>query len=100
RLRSPDPAAPPEIRFNALAEPQDRADFRKALRLTREIFAQPAMQAHVAHEIQPGGSYTDAELDAFLRDHAESAFHPCGTARMGRRDDPGAVVDSDCRVIG
>ena len=39
-------------------------------------------------------------LDAHIRDHAESAYHPCGTCRMGRADDPGAVVDPQCRVIG
>ena len=43
---------------------------------------------------------TDDELDAFVREHAESAYHPCGTARLGRRDDPMAVVDPECRVIG
>ncbi|MDE0345757.1 MAG: GMC oxidoreductase, partial [Boseongicola sp.] len=43
---------------------------------------------------------TDDELDAVIRDHVESAYHPCGTARMGRRDDPMAVVDSEARVIG
>ncbi len=43
---------------------------------------------------------TDDELDAFVREHAESAYHPCGTARMGRASDPMAVVDPECRVIG
>jgi len=43
---------------------------------------------------------SDAQLDDFIRDHAESAYHPCGTARIGRRDDPLAVVDPECRVIG
>ena len=43
---------------------------------------------------------TDDELDAFVREHAESAYHPCGTARMGRAGDPMAVVDPECRVIG
>jgi choline dehydrogenase len=42
----------------------------------------------------------DDELDGFIREHVESAYHPCGTARMGRRDDPMAVVDPECRVIG
>ena len=52
-------------------------------------------------EIQPGaGAQSDDELDACIREHAESAYHPCGTARMGRRDDPMAVVDPECRVIG
>jgi choline dehydrogenase len=99
-LASADPRAAPVIRFNAMAEDQDWVDFRQAVRLTREIFAQPALKGYVKHEIQPGGGDTDAELDAFIRDHAESAYHPCGTARMGRADDPLAVVDPECRVIG
>jgi choline dehydrogenase len=100
-LRSPRPEEAPAIRFNYMSHEDDWAEFRACLRLTREIFGQPAMAAHVAHEIQPGAAAnTDAELDAFVRDHAESAYHPCGTARMGRADDRGAVVDPECRVIG
>jgi choline dehydrogenase len=100
RLASPDAKAAPAIRFNAMSVPQDWDDFRRAVRLTREIFAQPAMAPYVHHEIQPGNGDTDTDIDAFVRDHAESAYHPCGTARMGRRDDPGAVVDNEARVIG
>ncbi len=100
-LRSADPAAAPVIRFNYMSHPDDWEDFRACIRLTREVFAQKAMEPYVKHEIQPGSAVqTDAELDAFIRDHAESAYHPCGTARMGRRDDPLAVVDPECRVIG
>ncbi|RWR31535.1 choline dehydrogenase [Sinirhodobacter populi] len=100
-LRSADPRDNPVIRFNYMSHPDDWEDFRKCVRLTREIFAQPAMAAHVKHEIQPGaGVQTDAEIDAFIREHAESAFHPCGTARMGRADDSMAVVDPEGRVIG
>lgn len=100
-LKSADPKDAPRIVFNYMSEPSDWVDFRKAIRLTREIFAQAAMQDHVAYEIQPGQALeTDDQIDAFLRDHAESAYHPCGTARMGRRDDPMAVVDPECRVIG
>jgi len=101
RLRSADPKAPPEIRFNYMSHPDDWQDFRRCVRLTREIFAQPALAGHVKHEIQPGkGVQNDAEIDAFIRQHAESAFHPCGTARIGRADDPMAVVDPQARVIG
>ena len=101
RLRSADPAAVPEIRFNYMSHPDDWEEFRKVVRLTREIFAQVPMASHVKHEIQPGaGVQSDAEIDAFIRDHAESAYHPCGTARMGAADDPGAVVDPEGRVIG
>ena len=100
-LRSADPAAPPEIRFNYMSTEQDWRDFRAAIRLTREIFAQPAFAPHVRHEILPGAALqSDDELDGAIRDHAESAFHPCGTCRMGAADDPLAVVDPDCRVIG
>jgi len=99
RLAAPDHRTKPVIRFNAMSDPEDWRDFRRAIRLTREIFAQPAMVAHVAREVQPA-AHADKDLDAFIRDHAESAYHPCGTARMGLRDDPGAVVDPDCRVIG
>ncbi len=100
-LRSSDPNAPPVIRFNYMSQDSDWRDFRKAVRLTREIFDMPSMRAHVKSEIQPGAAaQSDTEIDAFIRDHAESAYHPCGTARMGRADDANAVVDPDCRVIG
>ena len=75
--------------------------FRHCIRVSREIFAQPAFAPYAGGEIQPGPALvSDAELDGFVREHAESAFHPCGTARIGRRDDPLAVVDPQCRVIG
>ncbi|MDJ0825509.1 MAG: choline dehydrogenase [Rhodobacter sp.] len=100
-LRSPDPAAPPVIRFNYMSHDDDWRDFRTGIRLTREIFAQPAFAPFAGRELQPGdAAQTDAALDAAIRDHAESAYHPCGTARMGRRDDPMAVVDPETRVIG
>src|SRR5690606_8817561 len=80
---------------------QDWADFRHCIRLTREIFGQSAFDAYRGDEISPGAQVqTDEELDAFVRDHVESAFHPCGTCRMGRPDEPMSVVDSECRVIG
>lgn len=100
-LRSADPAEAPVIRFNYMSTPEDWEDFRACVRLTREIFGQPAMDGFVKGEIQPGPAVqSDAEIDAFLREHVESAYHPCGTARMGRADDPMAVVDPQCRVIG
>ncbi|XDA97543.1 choline dehydrogenase [Sulfitobacter sp. LCG007] len=100
-LRSPDPAEAPRIAFNYMSQDEDWEDFRRCIRLTREIFAQEAFKPFVKHEIQPGaGIESDAEIDAFIRDHAESAYHPCGTCRMGRASDPGAVVDPQGRVIG
>ena len=100
-LRSPDPMAAPRIQFNYMSHPDDWDEFRRCIRLTREIFGQAAFQPFVKSEIQPGaGVETDDQMDDFLRQHVESAYHPCGTARMGRRDDPLAVVDPECRVIG
>lgn len=101
RLKGPDPAVAPAIRFNYMETDKDWADFRRCIRLTRELFGQPAFAPYAGDEIQPGRDIqTDAELDGFLREHVESAYHPCGTARLGRRDDPMAVVDPECRVIG
>ena len=100
-LASADPNEAPKILFNYMSTEQDWIDFRKCVRLTREIFAQPAMQEHVKFEIQPGDALqTDDEIDGFLSEHVESAYHPCGTCKMGAVDDPMSVVDSDCRVIG
>ncbi len=100
-LRSADPEAAPRIVFNYMSTEQDWIDFRACIRLTREIFAQAAFEPFVKHEIQPGAALqSDDEIDGFIREHAESAYHPCGACRMGRRDDPTAVVDPDCRVIG
>jgi len=100
-LASANPDDAPDILFNYMSQPEDWQDFRNAIRLTREIFAQEAFKPFVGREIQPGAAVqTDDDLDDFIRDHAESAFHPCGTCKMGAADDPMAVVDPDCRVIG
>jgi choline dehydrogenase len=101
RLKSANPAQAPAIRFNYMAHEKDWSDFRHCIRLTRELFAQPAFRPYAGDEIQPGaGVRGDDELDGFVREHVESAYHPCGTARLGRRDDRMAVVDAECRVIG
>lgn len=100
-LRSSDPSDDPKILFNYMSDPSDWEDFRTCIRLTREIFAQEAFKPFVKHEIQPGTEVqSDAELDAFILEHVESAYHPCGTCKMGRRDDPTAVVDPMGQVIG
>ncbi|MGV8831308.1 MAG: choline dehydrogenase [Devosia sp.] len=100
-LNSADPKAAPSIFFNYMSDPQDWADFRHCIRLTREIFAQQAFDEYRGAEILPGDkAQTDDELDAHIREHAESAYHPCGTCRMGAADDMASVVDEQCRVIG
>jgi choline dehydrogenase len=100
-LRSDDPHEKPVIRFNYMSHEEDWRDFRHAIRLTREIFGQPAFDPFRGAEISPGANVqSDDELDAHIREHVESAYHPCGTCRMGRADDAMSVVDPECRVIG
>ncbi len=99
RVRSADPAEAPQIRFNYLQHEDDREGFRACVRLTREIIAQPAMDPYRGEEIQPGsGVQSDEEIDRFVRQAVESAYHPCGSCRMG--EDERAVVDSQTRVHG
>ena len=101
RVRSNDPKEAPRIVFNYLSHPDDLSEWRACIRLTREIMAQPAMARYAGDEIQPGKEVQDdAQIDDFVREHCESAYHPCGTCKMGSADDPAAVVDHECRVIG
>lgn len=99
RALSADPYQHPEIRFNYLESEEDREGFRRCVRLTREIIAQPAMDPYRGEELAPGPQVqTDAEIDAFVRANMESTMHPCGSCRMG--EDDMAVVDSHLRVRG
>ena len=98
-LRSADPKAPPRLFFNYLDHEDDRRVFRDGIRLTREIFAQPALDPYRGREILPGEDVrTDDEMDTFVARHAETAYHPSGTCKMGT--DPMAVVDPETRVHG
>ena len=100
-LRSGDAREAPIILFNYMSHPDDWVDFRHCIRLTREIFGQQAFDQFRGREISPGADVqTDEQLDDFIRQHAESAYHPCGTCRMGAADDPMSVVDQELRVIG
>ena len=100
-LRSADPRDPPHIRFNYMSHPDDWVDMRACVRLTREIFQQPAFAPWRGREIQPGADCTtDEQIDAFIADKVESALHPSCTCKMGAPDDPMAVVDPELRVIG
>ena len=101
RLADSDPMTPPKIQFNYLEHPDDLKDFRYCIRLAREIFAQHAFDSFRGDEIAPGEDVqSDDELDEYTRQNIESAYHPCGTAKMGDVNDPTAVVDPECRVIG
>jgi len=101
RLKSADPAAKPEIRFNYMSHPDDWSEMRACVRLTREIFAQGPFDPYRGEELQPGkDAISDEAIDAFIRDKVETAYHPSCSCKMGRADDPLAVVDTQARVIG
>ena len=101
KVKSSDPFTSPQIQFNYLQHQDDIEAFRACVRLSREIIAQPAMDEYRGQEIQPGKDIvTDEQIDAFVRDAVESAYHPCGSCRMGAEDDDMAVIDSQMRVRG
>src|SRR5438552_7530872 len=100
-LRSPDASAKPVIRFNYMSHPDDWSEFRHCIRLTREIFGQKAFDAFRGKEISPGSHVqSDDELDAFIREHAESAYHPCGPCPIRPADALTSVVEPESRVSG
>jgi choline dehydrogenase len=101
RIRSNDPRKAPAILFNYMGTENDRQEMREAIRLTREIFSQKAFDSYRGPELAPGPQVqSDAEIDAFIRQKAESAYHPCSSCRMGPESDSMAVVDEAARVHG
>jgi choline dehydrogenase len=98
-LRSADPAAPPRILWNLFDDPWDLETLRGGLKTVRAIFAEPPLRDVTAEELSPGPRFPgDDDLDAWLRDNAQTAAHPAGTCRMGADD--GAVLDAELRVRG
>lgn len=101
RLASADPGAAPLIDPNYLATDHDWTVMRDGLKLGRELLAQPAFKEFHQREDLPGAHVrTDADWDAFIREDASSAYHPCGTVRMGAEGDPRAAVDLDLKFRG
>ena len=89
----------PKIQFNYLSTESDRAGFRASVRLTREIMQQKSMKPFLGHAIQPSENIqTNDEIDEFIRNSVDSAYHPCGTCRMGKGSN--AVVDEHLSVFG
>ncbi|MFA0088099.1 choline dehydrogenase [Vibrio sp. 10N.261.51.F12] len=100
-LTSNDPYQKPNIEFNYISTEQDKQDWRDCIRLTREILAQPAMDSYRGEEIQPGSDITSNDaIDAWVRQHVESAYHPSCSCKMGADTDPMAVLNQDCQVRG
>ncbi|MDN3484340.1 choline dehydrogenase [Pseudoalteromonas sp. APC 3224] len=98
-IASADPTQPPKIVFNYLEHQDDIEGFRACVRLTREIIEQPAFNQFRGEEIQPGQQVqTDEQIDAFVRQAVESAYHPSCSCKMG--EDDMAVVNSNTQVHG
>ena len=101
RLVSADALDKPRIFFNYLSREEDLVEMRACVRLTREVFSQPAFDRYRGREIQPGVDVqTDEQIDQFVRQKVESAYHPSCSCRMGDANDPMAVVDPETRVRG
>jgi len=95
RILDSDPSSPPRIRPNYLSQEADRQVAAQAIRITREIVGQPALQQYRPEEVRPGSSLqSEAELQQAAGDIGTTIFHPVGTAAMG------SVVDADLKVVG
>ena len=101
KLKSSNPFEAPLIKFNYMSHEDDFSNFRKSLRLSREILGQKALAPFKGEEIQPGDDViSDEGLDEFIKNNCESAYHPCGTCKIGKEEDPSSVVLNDCKVKG
>ena len=99
RLASADPNAAPLIDPNFLAEPDDLQRLVRGFKAMRHVLEQPALAAHGARELSTSAeARSDAEIEAFIRGHADTIYHPVGTCRMG--PGPMDVVDAELRVRG
>jgi len=101
KIRSPDPREHPLIDPKYFTDPTDLPDLVAAVKLTREIFNQKAFDEFRGPEVIPGDHVkSDKEIENWVLDACETAYHPSCSAKMGKEDDPMAVVDSSCRVFG
>ncbi|HEY2444763.1 MAG TPA: choline dehydrogenase [Rhizomicrobium sp.] len=97
-IGSADPLAPPIIQPDYLAAEEDLRSLREGVRLVREVFAQPAFDRFRGRELMPGPIRNQMEMDLFIRQTAETIYHPAGSVKMGQDDD--SVVDSTLKVHG
>ena len=98
KLKSTDPSAAPSIRFNYMQTEHDLIEMREGIRLAREIFQQKAFDEYRGKEMNPGNLNTDGELNEFIRNRGDTAYHPCGTCKMGK--DSTSVVNEKLQVYG
>jgi choline dehydrogenase len=100
-IRSDNPREHPRVLFNYITTEKDRSDWRLCIRWTREILGQAAMDRFRGQEIAPGEAITaDDQIDEWVRQNVESAYHPSCTCKIGADNDPTAVLDAGCRVRG
>ena len=100
-LRSADPTDDPAIFANYLATEEDRRALREGVRMMRKVAAQSALDPYRTQELFPGKDIeTDEQIDAWIRKHAETIYHPVGTCKMGADGDEMAVVDGELKVRG
>ena len=98
RLKSTNPTSAPSIRFNYMQTEHDLSEMREGIRLAREIFHQKAFDEYRGKEINPGNVDSDTELNEFIRNKGDTAYHPCGTCKMGK--DNTSVVNEKLQVYG
>ena len=96
KLKSDDPYAAPSIRFNYMQTEHDLKEMREGIRLAREIFQQKAFDEFRGKELNPGNVDNDNDLNEFIRNKGDTAYHPCGTCKMGK--DNTSVVNAKLQV--
>ena len=100
-LRSANPTDDPAIFANYLATEEDRRALREGVRMMRKVAEQSALDAYRTEELFPGKDVeSDEQIDAWIRKHAETIYHPVGTCKMGQASDEMAVVDGELKVFG
>ena len=101
KLKSKNPKDHPIIQPNYLSTEIDRWEMRESVKLSREIFAQKAFDEFRDIELEPGNdAKTDEDIDAFVREKSDSAYHPSCTCKMGDPSKNDTVVGSDGKVVG
>ena len=98
KLKSTNPTSAPSIRFNYMQTEHDLSEMREGIRLAREIFHQKAFDEYRGKEINPGNIDSDTELNEFIKNKGDTAYHPCGTCKMGK--DNTSVVNEKLQVYG
>ena len=100
-LLNADPFADPAIYANYLSSEEDKRAMREGVKIARKVAAQEAFAKFQPKEYGDSAkAQTDEEIDAWIRQNAETIYHPVGTCKMGAETDPMAVVDAELKVIG